>query len=187
MAAFAYFAPTIVRTLGYSTIQTQLHTVPPAAAAFALCLIMAYLSDRSRLRLPFIVFGIALIIAGLGILLAVGHEFHAQYAGIHLVAMGAFSIGPIIICWYVMNLKGHVERSIGTAWMIGFGNCGGFLATFTFQTKDAPLYHTGYSICIAMACVGALAAASYGGIIFLKNKRIQKGEGTSSKQEYYSL
>lgn len=37
--AFAYFAPTIVKTLGYTTIQTQFHTVPPFAAAFALCLV----------------------------------------------------------------------------------------------------------------------------------------------------
>lgn len=29
---------------------------------------------------------------------------------------------PVIACWLAMNLGGHVRRSIGTAWQIGFGN-----------------------------------------------------------------
>ncbi|KAL8845778.1 MAG: hypothetical protein Q9221_009083 [Calogaya cf. arnoldii] len=137
--AFAYFAPTIVKTLGYSPINTQLHTVPPTAAALGLCLIMAYLSDRTGLRSPFIGVGLALTIAGLAILLTVHHTFAAQYAGLCLVAMGAFSAGPIIICC--------------------FGNTGGMIATFTFMAKDAPQYHTGYSIVLAFVCLGSLTTA----------------------------
>ncbi|CAD6588825.1 MAG: hypothetical protein ASARMPRED_003737 [Alectoria sarmentosa] len=123
--SYSYFAPTIVKTLGYSTVETQLHTVPPAAAALALCLILAYLSDRLRLRFPFILLGFLLTTAGLAILLTTHRGFHVRYLGICLVAMGCFSAGPIIVCWYVMNLNGHADRSIGSAWMIGFGNTGG--------------------------------------------------------------
>ena len=148
---------------------------------------MAYLSDRARLRLPFIAFGIALTITGLGILLEIHHSFHTQYAAICLVAMGAFSAGPIIVCWYVMNLRGHVERSVGTAWMISFGNCGGIVATFSFLTKDGPKYHTGYSICMAASCVGALAAVLYGVIMLQKNKQLKSDGLPEGKDEYYSL
>ncbi|KAL8678397.1 MAG: hypothetical protein Q9186_005239 [Xanthomendoza sp. 1 TL-2023] len=169
--AFAYFAPTIVRTLGYSPVNTQLHTVPPTAAALALCLIMAYLSDRTRLRFPFVGFGLGLVIAGLAILLRVHHFFPAQYAGLCLVAMGAFSAGPIIICWYVMSLEGHVNRSIGSAWQISFGNVGGIVATFTFLAKDAPEYHTGYSIILGFVCLGSLATAIYTVLLWRDTRR----------------
>ncbi|KAL8944292.1 MAG: hypothetical protein Q9211_000650 [Gyalolechia sp. 1 TL-2023] len=83
--AFAYFAPTIVKTLGHSPVNTQLHTVPPSAAALALFLTMTYLSDRTGLRSPFIAFGLALTIAGLAILLNTHNSFPAQYTRICLV------------------------------------------------------------------------------------------------------
>lgn len=128
--AFSYFAPTIVKTLHYSVVETQLHTVPPFAAALALCLIMAYFSDRLNLRSPFIAFGIIINICGLVVLMKVHHKFHVEYAGLFLAAMGTFAIGPTVICWFIMNLHGHTERSIGSAWLISFGNCGGIMYVY---------------------------------------------------------
>ncbi|KAF6220929.1 hypothetical protein HO133_002609 [Letharia lupina] len=183
--AYSYFAPTIVKTLGYSTVETQLHTVPPAAAALALCLLSAYLSDRLRLRFPFIFFGFLLTIVGLAILLTTHGGFHLRYLGICFVAMGCFSAGPIIVCWYVMNLNGHMERSIGSAWMIGFGNTGGFVATFCFLAKDAPFYHVGYSICMGATCIGALAVVLYAGLVILENNAARKRDGKEHANKMY--
>ncbi|KAF6236749.1 hypothetical protein HO173_005040 [Letharia columbiana] len=183
--SYSYFAPTIVKTLGYSTVETQLHTVPPAAAALALCLLSAYLSDRLRLRFPFIFFGFLLTIVGLAILLTTHGGFHLRYLGICFVAMGCFSAGPIIVCWYVMNLNGHMERSIGSAWMIGFGNTGGFVATFCFLAKDAPFYHIGYSICMGATCIGALAVVLYAGLVILENNAARKRDGKEHANKMY--
>jgi len=181
--SFAYFAPTIIKTLGYTTVQTQLHTVPPVAAALALCLLLAYFSDLSRLRLPYILLGQLLVITGLAILLSVHHSFKTQYFAIHLVAMGAFAAGPVIVCWYVMNLRGHVERSVGTAWMIGFGNAGGVVATFSFLAADAPRYHKGYSICMGVTAAGLVAALAYAGVVWRENRRLRGEKGG----RFYSL
>lgn len=148
---------------------------------------MAYLSDHMRLRLPFIAIGFALTIAGLAVLMTVHHDFSAQYAGLCLVAMGAFSTGPIIVCWYVMNLQGHLERNIGTAWMISFGNSGGIVATFSFLSKDAPNYHKGYSICMAFTCLGALAAAIYGSLVAKENIKSKAARGEKKEPSYYAL
>lgn len=112
------------------------------------------------------------------------HNLPVQYAGICLVAMGMFSSGAIIVCWYVMNLQGHAERAIGTAWMIGFGNCGGIIATFSFLQADAPLYHTGYSICMGATCMGGLAAILYGYCAWRKNA-LSRGEAGSSRRFQY--
>ena len=161
-----------MKSFGYGTVQTQLHTVPPVAAAFALCLILAYLSDKTRLRSPYLLFCSALTISGLAILYNVHHNFHVEYAAICLVTMGAFAGGPIIVCWYVMNLEGHRDRAIGTAWMISFGNTGAIIATFCFLAQDAPTYYrTGYAICIGGSCLGAVATLLYLGTVILANKK----------------
>ena len=78
------------------------------------------------------------------------------------------------MCWYLMNLQGHAQRSIGSAWMISFGNTGGIVATFTFLKKDAPLYHTGYSICMAVTVVGAAACSLYGALIWRERRRVRQ-------------
>ena len=178
--ALAYFTPTIIQTLGYSVVQTQLHAVPPFAAALGLCLITAYLSDAIRLRYPFIVFGMTLEIVGFAILMDVHGRAHfsALYAGLCMVCMGGLCAGVSIVCWYLMNLQGHVQRSIGSAWIIGFGNSGGIVATFTFLKKDAPLYHTGYSICMGVTVVGAAATGLYGALIWRDRRKARQTLGS---------
>ena len=177
----AFFTPTIVQSLGYAVVQTQLHSVPPFAAAFGFAMILAYLSDKYRSRAPFIIFGLLILLTGLGMLISIhgSSNFSAEYAGICLTAMGALGVGGIIICWYIMNLHGHVERSIGSAFMISFGNLGGIVATFTFQKTDAPFYHTGYSICLGMTALCLLSSTIYGLLIWRERKAM--GEGKEKK------
>lgn len=172
--SIVYFLPTIVQALGYNTIQTQLHSVPPFAAAFGFVAVLSYLSDKYRVRSPFIFFGLGLLLPGLSVLISVhGTEhFSAQYGAICLTAMGTFGIGGIIVCWYIMNLRGHVERGIGSAWMICFGNCGGVVATFIFPKSDAPYYHSGYSICLAMTAVCIVSCACYLFLIWRERRAV---------------
>ena len=124
-----------------------------------------------ELRSPFIVFAVALTIIGLAMLMTIHHHFPAQYAALFLFAMGVNTTGPLITCWYVMNLRGHMERSVGPAWAISFGNCGGIIATFTFLATDAPYYHMGSSLCMGMVALGSVAAAVYGLLLWKDNKR----------------
>ncbi|KAK8105191.1 hypothetical protein PG999_008550 [Apiospora kogelbergensis] len=170
--SLVYFTPTIVQGLGYSSIQTQLHSVPPFAAAFGLTVILAIFSDRMRVRSPFIFFNICLLIAGTVMCMKIHgvENFSAEYAGLCLAGMGSLGVGGNIICWYVMNLRGHTERAIGTAWMICFGNIGGIVATFAFQKKDAPLYHTGYSLVLSMGALCFVSCAAYALIIWHERK-----------------
>jgi MFS family permease len=151
-------------------VNTQLHSVPPFAAAFGLCIILVWLSDRTNLRLPFVLFSGALIIIGLATLMTVHTGFSVRYLGINLVCMGALSAGLGIVCWYLMNLRGHKERSIGSAFMISFGNTGGILAPFAFLTKYAPYYHTGYAICIGVTALGLTATFLYTLLILRRNR-----------------
>ncbi|KAI0842916.1 MFS general substrate transporter [Hypoxylon sp. FL0890] len=184
--SISYFTPTIIQTLGYSTVQTQLHSVPPFAAAFGFSIVLAYFSDKFRMRSPFILTGFVVLIAGLSILISVHGRSHfsAEYAGVCLAAMGAFGMGGIIVCWFIMNLQGHVERSIGTGWMVCFGNAGGIVATFCFLKKDAPYYHTGYSICLGMSALCGLSVVCYTLLIWREKRAMARNEKEGDKVQH---
>ncbi|KAF2155650.1 MFS general substrate transporter [Myriangium duriaei CBS 260.36] len=171
---YAYFAPSIIKTYGYGPIQTQLHSVPPWAAAFVFSMIVAWLSDKTRHRFAFTVMGCCIGIAGFGILVTVHNNRHLQYGALFLVTMGTYSIMPIIVCWFTMNLGGHHRRAVGTAWQIGFGNIGGIIAVYAFLAKDAPKYTKGYSICLGFICLGIVACILYFIACFWQNRQRER-------------
>jgi predicted MFS family arabinose efflux permease len=98
--SYAYFSPSIINGYGYGKIQTQLHSVPPWAAAFAFAMILAYLSDKSRHRFGYAVFAVCVAIVGFAILISVHDNRPLEYAALFLVAMGCYSAMPIIVCWF---------------------------------------------------------------------------------------
>ncbi|KAJ9642369.1 High-affinity nicotinic acid transporter [Coniosporium apollinis] len=181
---YAYFSPGIIRSYGYSPIMTQLYSVPPWVAAFGFAMTIAWLSDKARHRFFFCIFPIAVAITGFAILLAVHNNRTVQYAALFLVAMGAYSAMPVIVCWFNMNLGGHHRRSIGSAWQVGFGNIGGIIAVFAFLAKDAPRYIRGYSICIAFICLSALSCSLYFVLVAWANRKRDKQPTDLGLTEY---
>jgi hypothetical protein len=89
--------------------------------------------------------------------------------------MGIFSAVSIIICWFIMNLEGHKDRAVGSAWQIGFGNCAGFISTFAFPAKDKPTYYTGFSLGIGLLSMSIVAAVLYFILCMMENRK--RGEG----------
>lgn len=188
---YAYFSPGIIKSYGYSAIETQLHSVPPWACAFGFAMLIAFLSDKTRHRFAFAILPICVAIAGFTILIRVHDNTKLQYAALFLVAMGAYSAMPVIVCkslrktyclrwlitltegpgWFNMNLGGHHRRSVGSAWQVGFGNIGGIIAVYAFLAKDAPKYIKGYSICIAFICLSAVSCLVYFLACRWQNKR----------------
>jgi MFS family permease len=180
---YAYFAPGIIQSYGYDSIQTQLYSVPPWAASFVFSMIIAALSDRARHRFGFAVFTVCVAIVGFGILIAVHDNNRLQYGALFLVTMGAYTAMPIIVCWFNMNLGGHHRRAVGSAWQVGFGNIGGIIAVFAFLKQDAPKYVNGYSICLAFTSLSILACIVYGCACFLANKKRDESAGQSGLTE----
>ncbi|KAK9594290.1 High-affinity nicotinic acid transporter [Aspergillus fumigatus] len=121
---YAYFAPTIIKTYGYSSIKTQLYSVAPWAAAFGFSMLIATLSDKFRHRYIFAMIPMLIAMGGFGILLNVHGVAHrnVQYGALFMVTGGCYSSMAVVVCWYAMNLSGHRRRGVGTAWQIGFGN-----------------------------------------------------------------
>jgi len=137
-------------------------------------MIIAYASDKARHRYLFAILPICVCISGFAILITVHNHHQVQYAGLFLVAMGAYAAMPVIVCFFNMNLGGHHRRAVGSAWQVGFGNIGGIIAVYSFLKKDAPNYVPGYSICIAFVCLSALATTLYFFMCLWQNRNREK-------------
>jgi MFS family permease len=151
--------------------------------AFGFSMTIAVCSDKLRHRFGFAIFAICIAIAGFAILIAVHNNTSVQYAALFLVAMGAYTAMPIIVCWFNMNLGGHHRRSIGSAWQVGFGNIGGIIASFSFTDAAKPKYIPGYSICISFTVLSMVAVVAYAAACMLQNRQKSRSSDDGLTQE----
>lgn len=68
------FLPVIIKRLGYSTVKTNLYTVAPNVSGAAMLLILAFCSDWTRWRFPFITLGFLFTFIGFIIYAAIDVE-----------------------------------------------------------------------------------------------------------------
>lgn len=182
--SLVYFSPAIIQGLGnHGSIHTQLLSVPPYASAFVVGMLVATLSDRFRHRFLFIMLGLMVSLTGFIILITEHHDMNLQYAAIFLAATGTYSSMPIILCWFSMNVRGHLNRAVATGWQIGFGNIGGIIAAYSFLAKDAPKYITGYSICISFVCLTTLTSCLYLLAVLNDNRKLNAGRVKDTESE----
>ena len=182
--SYAYFAPGIIQSYGYGQIQTQLHSVPPWAAAFGWSMVIAYISDKTRHRFGFTILCIIISITGFAIVTTIHDNRSVQYGALFLVTSGTYSAMPIIVCWFNMNLGGHHRRAVGSAWQVGFGNIGGIIAVWIFLPNDKPEYVAGFATCLSFCCLSILTCVAYFFACWMQNKRKDRAVRDTSLTEY---
>ncbi|KAI0807685.1 MFS general substrate transporter [Fomes fomentarius] len=168
---YAYFAPTIIHTLGYDPIHTQLLSVPPWVCSCGLAMLTAVLSDRLRRRYVLILVSLLVALTGFTILLIVHDNKYLQYAALILASAGLAMAIPIALCWPNTNLAGHHRRAVGTAFQISCSAVSGFVAAFSFLPRDAPRYITGYSVAVAFIVLALVSSTVYYLGISWENRR----------------
>ncbi|KIV99638.1 hypothetical protein, variant [Verruconis gallopava] len=137
--SFSLFLPTIIRTLGYSSVKAQLMTVPPNFLAFLTVLLAAHFSDKFKVRGPFMLIGCTVAIGGYTMLIASSMP-GVQYGGTFLVAAGVFPSSPLVMGWLSNNVAPHYVRATATGFQIGVANMAAFIATFTYLQADACVF-----------------------------------------------
>ncbi|KAI9066787.1 MFS general substrate transporter [Trametes sanguinea] len=155
--SFSLFLPTIVSGLGYSGGAAQLHTVPPYVPAVVLTVVVAIASDRLKWRGPFILMFLPITMA-VGYILAIVAKTNTQrYAAVFLIAAGIYPCGPCILSILPNNSAGHYKKATTVALQLAVSNCGGFIATFTYDSSQAPTYIRGHSITVAFVAMAWVA------------------------------
>lgn len=144
-ATTANFLPLILKRLGYSTVITNLLTVPPNVVGFLVLLAVTRSSDKNRERSFHIIGALLLSLAGMIILAAVPSDTNTTHIGVayfacFLLCSGAYIPSCLVHSWHNNNNLSETSRAATTGLLVGLGNLGGILSGATFRTTYAPRY-----------------------------------------------
>lgn len=137
-AGLSNFLPTIVRDMGYSSVQAQGLTAPAYFAAFLCCILAAYISDRFGKR-GWVVAAFATMGTIGYLLLAIVQDESktgVRYAAIWLACCGIFPALSINLTWLLNNQGGDSKRGAGLGLLATFGQCSSFISSTVFPQTD---------------------------------------------------
>ncbi|KAK5128380.1 hypothetical protein LTR85_003048 [Meristemomyces frigidus] len=186
-ASIASFSPTILTTLGWTAINAQLVEIPIWWCGIVAELATTYvritvrglivpnlwqLVGKYNIRWPFIVVGNILVMIGWILNLCQVMPLGVRYFALYLMAVGGFSQCPILSSWMSSNLRGRVNRGVGTAMMIGYGNGVNLIASNVFISNQSPRFPVAFGTGLGMTLLG-LALCIVTVIVFtVHNKRL---------------
>ncbi|KAL8939752.1 MAG: hypothetical protein Q9211_002599 [Gyalolechia sp. 1 TL-2023] len=156
------FLPSIIRELGYTSSTAQLLTVPIYITAAVLAVAVAWMSDRSGQRSPYIFTCTCAI--GIGFIICISASARGGvpglvYAGIFIAVCGIYPAFPGNVTWISNNLAGSYKRSAGMAIHIGVGNLAGAMSSNFYRSADSPKYILGHALELGFVAVGLCAIA----------------------------
>ncbi|CAG8446175.1 2219_t:CDS:2 [Dentiscutata heterogama] len=170
-----YFLPTLVKQLGYSSVDAQLMSVPPFVVATIVMLIFTWLADKYQVRvLPLLIADILTIIGTAGMLGTSAFDlslYKLRYFFIILVACGIYTAQTVIYSWITGNVVGQYKRNITIAASFTVGNIGGVIGILLFPLNLAPSFTTGTTVCLAMMILQFVVAISMKFYLEYENKR----------------
>lgn len=148
--------PSITKSMGYTSSQAQLLTIPPYVAGATSALVMSYFSDRLQWRMPFVVGPMSIVLLGFCILTPLApnikHQIPACYIGVMLICIGQYPTNPAGSAWIAGNLANDMKRSMGLAFNICLGNSGGILGSYIFlDSQKSRGYPLGFGMGLALA------------------------------------
>ncbi|PWN27100.1 MFS general substrate transporter [Jaminaea rosea] len=177
----AFFAPTIVKSLnlknGQLTLAESLLLVtPPYALAFLVSIALALAADRYRLRGPST--AVSFLLATIGFAMAYGSNGSAgvAYAGLMLIAAGAYSGPSATLSWVSVGTASHYKRATSAALMIVLTNSGGIASTWLWNGT----LRRGYLVCLIIHIAGVVFTVLTDLYVFY-DRRARKVEGSRSK------
>ncbi|EAW07665.1 allantoate permease family MFS transporter [Aspergillus clavatus NRRL 1] len=175
--AVSFFTPTILNQLGWTAVRAQVMSIPVYCVAMVITLSAAYVSDRLRHRYLFTLAGCLIATMGYVILLCQASvPVAARYFAVFAITGGGYLTQPILMGWLSNNMAGHYKQSIASAMQIGFGNCGGLVASNIFFKEEAPRYRTGYGVSLGMTWVCGIACASFLAYLARENRARNAGK-----------
>ncbi|KAI1051562.1 hypothetical protein LB506_003801 [Fusarium annulatum] len=170
LAVAAVFLPTIVKDLGYHSVQANLMTAPIYAVAYVTLLVTAALSDRFRVRgIPISVGG---LIAGAGyICLGLLKDDLSRYITCFLAVTGTYMAFPIVLTWITSTFAGDTKAGVGLGIVIAVTHAVGVAASNIYPKTDTPYYLMGNAVSGSLVFLTALSAVSMSVMLYKENRR----------------
>jgi hypothetical protein len=178
---FSTFLPVIIRGFGYSSVRTQLLTVPVYLWATVVYLCIAFASDYFNRR-AFFMTPMALITAvGYAMMLGVPMTSTAVlYFATFVTATGIYCCVGLNVTWVINSNAGFFKRATAIGLQQTIGNSAGIMAGQIYRIKYSDgRYVIGHAVSLSTITT---AACGYAAMYVLLNRLNQKRESMSIEE-----
>ncbi|KAA8644402.1 hypothetical protein EYZ11_002777 [Aspergillus tanneri] len=176
------FLPTILKDMGFTSINAQGLTAPPYFVSFLFTIATTWLADRLQQR--GLTITVMSVVGAVGyVLLATCTSVGVRYLGVFLAAAGVFPCIGNILPWVLNNQGSDTRRGMGIVLLNLIGQCGPFLGTNIYPERDGPRYVRGQSICAAFMFLTTILALSLRALLMWENRQLDKKHGTKAQRE----
>lgn len=183
LQSVSLFLPVIVKRLGYSTVKTNLFTVAPNVSGAVMLLILAFASDMTRLRFPFIALGFLFTFVGFIIYSAIDVEasLNVAYYACFMMTWGTSAPSVLLDVWYNNNIADENKRVLLTSIAVPAANLMGLVSSNIFLPQESPVYLTALATTAAFGACGLLLTLLLGFWMIIDNKRRDMKQGIKLK------
>lgn len=177
------FLPTILKEMGFSSVNAQGLTAPPFFLSFVTVITTCYIADRTQQR--GITIAILTAIGGIGyVILATAKSVGARYFGVFLAAIGIFPAIGNVLPWVTNNQGSDTRRGAGIVLLNLIGQCGPLLGTRLYPTSEGPFYVKGQSVCAAFMFFFCFLSLLLRTVLVWENKKLDRKYGTVPQQKF---
>lgn len=186
------YAPTLIKNLGFDTINANLLASVTHFALIILALFAARVSDWTRLRGPVCVACTiyALVLAGVQYSVVSSNDKWTKYAVFVLFMAGNATFQGINSAWMSTNLRDPKGVCIGQAVIVMAANLGGLAGQQLFREDDAPKYRRGFMGILGLFAGTLVLICGLSGLYLFKNRNLVRsytGRGNTSEEREREL
>ncbi|GIK02995.1 hypothetical protein Aspvir_007061 [Aspergillus viridinutans] len=173
------FLPSIIKRLGYDTVKTNLYTVAPNVSGAAMLLILAFCSDWTRWRFPFVALGFLFTFIGFVIYAAIDvkTDINVAYFASFMMTWGTSAPSVLLDVWYNNNIANEGRRVVLTSIAVPVANLMGVVSSNIFRNQDAPRYMPALITTASFGGTGILLTLLLGGWMMVDNARRDRVQG----------
>ncbi|KAF4470295.1 hypothetical protein FALBO_2811 [Fusarium albosuccineum] len=159
--AMKFTMPSILKSMGYTSSDAQLMTIPPYAVGAISAYVFAIFADKYSWRAPFILGPQCCLVTSFIILFVKSGDIEDNiavcYFAVCLACFGMYPILPGVNAWNVANTPDPAKRSVNIGLLVCVGNIGGLIGSYIYLEREQPRYPTGYGTSLAFGLAGIIA------------------------------
>lgn len=174
------FLPVIIKRLGYDTVKTNLYTVAPNVSGAVMLLLLAFCSDWTRWRFPFVALGFLFTFIGMVIFVSIDVErdIDVAYFASFMMTWGTSAPSVLLDAWYNNNVASEGKRVVLTSVAVPMANLMGLVSSNIFRDQDAPKYLPALITTAAFGGAGIIFTLALGFCMMYDNSRRNRRQDT---------
>ncbi|GAA6055296.1 hypothetical protein JCM3770_004825 [Rhodotorula araucariae] len=173
--ALGTYAPTLIRSFGFETLKSN--ALSSVSGWIGLCITFTFgvISDKSSRRGLTTITAISFFWLWWVVFQSVslGTNKWLKYAFLVLTQGFNAAYHPLNASWLSLNQVTPQERSIAMACFVSAANIGGAVGSQLLRKDDAPTYHRGFRVCVALVSLGLATAIAQHVQYRLSNRRLE--------------